>query len=640
VHGRGGKSGLSYEVRIDSLPTDLQQAYLEQHPPKSIQNAPSEIDEFSELVAWRFEAIKDALKRRSRSVERADEIRMASDVIRTKLSGKHGKVSVRTLANWINAYEQFGMAGLKPKKRADKGTRRATISRQWDRVVNISDADKSEILSKLEKQIRSLWASLQPESGWQEVQRHASTNLRKLTLEFGPDIPLPILRKLCVVPRPLIERFREFKAVAVHDKDAKQYFDRVMPRVQRRTSNLSPMACVLGDVHPIDIYYRRDDGSDATPKGIFWMDAATSRLWCLPTFFEKGRGVTQKHVAKSFVGMAEDATWGIPHELYLDNGGEYNWAEFIKDAMALSVPIYSLDEGNRSSINNDTVIKSQPYNSPAKGQIEGVFRILEQKYFSKIPGWIGGDRTRKKITNVGKAPTPFPHSMDDLFNEILKVVELYNDTPRGGRLGGLSPNEKYEQFVSPGNWQPSFFEEGVLDSVLCKREVRTIRQGRIKYKGTWYFNDSLTNPALGDQVEIRIPLARNDQRILVFDQANNFVCIAMPDTYYDHGDRDGAIESTRRKRLARSHIRKMKSETDELDTLKLLDEEYREIRPVSVAEPGGIVSLTDDSARAGRELLKTPSQLTNEGSSAHDIQQEEWGKTMKKIMENRMRTNG
>jgi len=49
------------------------------------------------------------------------------------------------------------------------------------------------------------------------------------------------------------------------------------------------------------------------------------------------------------------------------------------------------------------IVKAMPYNGAAKGSIESAFRTLELS-FAAIPGWIGGDRMKKKTYSEGKTP--------------------------------------------------------------------------------------------------------------------------------------------------------------------------------------------------------------------------------------------
>ncbi len=306
VHGKGGKSGLRYEVWLPSLPLELQHRYsppAQSQLPLALPEPPPPASD-TQTTDWRYTVIQPALKHPSRSPERAGAVREIAGRRQPRPDGSWATVPERTVREWIRRYEAEGLRGLTRRKWMDAANRRVLISRAWDKAVILPLEDKQRIATAIEEKIRSLWAGLKPDQGWYEVRRHASTELRRLTHAAAPDIPAKKLARICEVPRALIERFRAYRAVAVHDQDAKQYFDHYLPRVTRSTDKLQPMQIVMGDVHPIDIYYRRDDGAEATPKGIFWMDMATERLWCLPEFFPKGRGVRKENVVRSFVDMS------------------------------------------------------------------------------------------------------------------------------------------------------------------------------------------------------------------------------------------------------------------------------------------------------------------------------------------------
>lgn len=53
----------------------------------------------------------------------------------------------------------------------------------------------------------------------------------------------------------------------------------------------------------------------------------------------------------------------------------------------------------------NAVVRARPY-AQAK-PFEGIFALLEQQALSMLPGWIGGNRMRQKIHNVGRAPQAF-----------------------------------------------------------------------------------------------------------------------------------------------------------------------------------------------------------------------------------------
>lgn len=631
VRGQGGQAGWQYQVRLDSLPAELQTAWqanavaIRADDPASL-----EIDDSGDVARWRYEVIEGALRHPSKSPERGIEIERIAKTVCTWPSGRRGRVKAKTIRTWLHRYDIHGIAGLCRRKREDSGRRRVLISRRWDSAVELPEEARQALVAELEEKVRSLWAGLQPVQGWREVQRSATTHLVKLTGSILPSLSPRNLRTLCTIPRNFIERFREYRVVAVHDKDAKAYFDHYLPRISRSTAELHPMQIIMGDVHPIDIYYHREDGSEATPKGIFWMDVATERLWCLPAFFLKGYGVRREHVAESFVRMVRDPGCGCPSSLYLDNGGEYGAFDEISDAMKLVIPVYWGEDGTFIPVSKDPITKAQPYNAPAKGLLEGAFAILEQKYFSKIPGWIGGDRTRKKTANVGKPPAPFPGSQAELYKAILQAVALYNDTPRAGRLGGLSPNEKFRRFAAAG-WGPVPFRKGALDGAFCEILSRRIHGGKFRYNNAVYYDDALTNPMVGEWVEIRVPLFGDRDRVMVFDQHRRFVCDAFPETTFAHDDKAGAVESSRRRKVARDHIRAMKRQTHRIDSLAILAEETAAIEPLPIPEPVGAIGFDPETEKAGRELAKSPSQRRNERTEAEDRRMAEWDANMEKL---------
>ncbi len=606
VRGRGGNNGWCYEVRLDSLPAEYQLNYVPLTPiERSIK------DTSKSSSNWRYQIISPALAYPSGSRLRAESIKLIASQKHFKSDGSRRQVTDRTIRNWIKLYETKGISGLNNTIRSDKNLKKVMLSRRWDKGVKLPIEIKQEITQKIEKYIRSLWAGLQPGSGWREVQRAASIKLLRITIDACPEMPLTSVRNYCKVPRNTVEKWRSYEAVAVHDKDAKRYFDGE-PRITRGISTLLPMQIVMGDVHPIDILYQRDDGSTATARGIFWMDVATGRLLGTIRYFEKGKGVRQEDVIQSFEEMANNQRWGVPGNLYLDNGGEYNWSQIVGDALNLTaIPIWWAEDGQFTPTSKNAITKAQPYNSSAKGLLEGAFAILEKKHFSKINGWIGGDRMRKKTTNVGKAPVPFVGSKEELSQLIQNAVEIYNNTPQSGRLKGLSPNQKFDEMVRAG-WKVTKFAEGVLESIFCKSEQRTLRQGRVQYKGSWYYHDALTNPALGNTVEIRIPLFGETKRLAIFSQTNEFLCVASPDHIFAHDDINGAVESNRRKKKMREHVNSMKNNVQAIDIQELLKEEARFIVTPPKPDQGAVIRLSDHDENAGKELAKPSNILDQE----------------------------
>ena len=339
----------------------------------------------------------------------------------------------------------------------------------------------------MSRDIRSLWAA-NTECGWPHIARLAGDTLAKETAAAGFDPGARRLKAICRLPRRFVERGRRYRGIAIHDKDRKRWFDESVPRVSRTREGRKPMEIVIGDVHPLDILLRREDGSTYTPKLIAWLDWATNRVFGYPVFLPKGKGVRQEHVIEAFIAMVNDPRWGMPDNLYLDNGGEYNWAGHIDDAMQLSSRMRNLDDDQEFTASvrarRSAIVKSLPYNAPAKS-IEGAFATLEGGVLSMFPGWIGGNRMRKKTANVGKEPAPYPHDEDAFRRSLGVALDWYDTHAQGGFLNGRSPREAFAAFVHAG-WKRTDIDPGELRAVFSRPVARTIRQGRFSLEGDEY----------------------------------------------------------------------------------------------------------------------------------------------------------
>ena len=95
------------------------------------------------------------------------------------------------------------------------------------------------------------------------------------------------------------------------------------PRIKRMRGDLAPMQMVAGDVRHCDILILREDGSEATPKLVAFMDLATNRLFAHLFIVPKGEMIRREHVLGTMRAMFADPSWGVPIQFYFDNGGEF-----------------------------------------------------------------------------------------------------------------------------------------------------------------------------------------------------------------------------------------------------------------------------------------------------------------------------
>ncbi len=602
VRGRG-RGGWAYEVRADSLPEELREVALAaRSPAPAPASAAAAIDKPSPVARWRYEVIEPILQSPRGSKERTQAIEETSRVVRDHPGGKN------TLRRWIDAYERDGMAGLRRKAPANRGQDRVAISRAWDAAVPFDAEAKARIAEVVAKDARSLWAA-NTSWGWRQIARVAGDTLAKETVSAGFDPGARRLQAICRLSRHFVERGRRYRAKAIHDQDRKKYTDKSMPRVRRTREGRKPMEIVIGDVHHLDILLRRDDGSTYTPKLIAWLDWATNRVFGYPVFLPKGQGVRQEHVIEAFVAMVEDPRWGMPDTLYLDNGGEYSWAELIDDAMQLSSRMRLLDGDPEfaSSVRarRSAIVRSLPYNAAAKS-IEGAFATLEAGAFSTLPGWIGGNRMRKKTANVGKEPAPYPGDEHAFRRSLNVALDWYDTQPQEGFLSGRSPRQAFAALVE-GGWERAHIDPDVLRVIFSRPEGRTIRQGRISFAGASYTAPELWPLPADTKVEIRVPLIGDRRELCVLDAGGEFLCMAEPETPYDALDPEGAREAARRRRVAEAAYRDMGRDIDPVDMEARVAEVVSREEPAPIPERGNVIGMGErlEKIAAASRLSRT-----------------------------------
>ncbi|MGU9982601.1 hypothetical protein ACJ4V0_21470 [Phreatobacter sp. HK31-P] len=321
TRGRGGRSGLRYEVRLDSLPIDLQRRFNEicgPEAPRLSHGPKAQV----ERDFW-YHVISPALAHPKGSRARAEAIRSIVGREHFGPGGRPKDVSERNVLRKIKNYELRGDLGaLGRAKRSDAGRKATIISRRWDGSVALDETTKRRIGDDLRHYVRGLHS--QGESAG-ILALLASSKLLRLTREAGVDLGADG-EVICRVPPHVLNAERVFRKVALKARDRKTHEDR-KPRQLRDRTGMAPMEILVGDVHPIDIVLRRDDGSQAHARAIGWLDMATNRIWLDVVLLDKGKGITNGHVIQSFINVVN--AWGAPRTLYVDNGSEYNWAPFM-----------------------------------------------------------------------------------------------------------------------------------------------------------------------------------------------------------------------------------------------------------------------------------------------------------------------
>lgn len=542
VAGRGGRSGLRYEVALNSLSLDLQSAfygYMEAASNPNALPAPVPAPGQGPKIEKRWRVIQEAIECPPRSAERKAEILRAA---------RKWNIPVRTVYRWIANLERTGgdVNALAHKKPADAGERRVMVSRKFDRAF-IAAGHPAELLAELaelvDQLIRAAWASRAQRAGWKQVRREAWTAFLRDLRGRGIDMMLPP----STVSQRRIVQSQHYRIVDIHDNDRKR-FDDMSPRIRRDNSKFMPMEQIVMDVKPLDNIIRRPDGSTTWPKMIGFMDTGTHRLFRHFVLLEPGEGVRQEHVADAFIRMVMHPEWGLPQQLYRDNGTEFYILDMVRDALAMIN-----EPGAR------TIVNAKPYSGASK-PIESKFAVLDRFVFSQMDGWAGGNRMNKKTQTVGKPPAPYPGSFEQFVQEANERIEIFEHEEIGsGPFKGKSPQGCYAEHVANG-WRPIALSPCALDAAFSKRETRRVDRGAVSIGGTFYRHPQLPN---GETVEIAMPWRRGAEPLASIPGAG--WAVLQPDMPFLPGQIDGAIERSRMKRADEARVRAMRKQAGGID---------------------------------------------------------------------------
>lgn len=568
INGRGGKSGVSYLINISSLPPYLQERLKALQSPVEGRSPPMTGSDAARERTWWLHVLGPALEHPKGSAERKQVIDAIAAAKHLDRHGRRISLTVRTLQRRLARMEGEGDAVR--SGRADKGQKRVFISREWDKAVPFDRALKEKIAHDLKQEIRGL---LKGNASWGFALELARNKLITLTRAegFRPNDPA-LLERICTIPTALVSDELHYRKVHQFKRDRKAYEDS-KPRVPRRLPD-RPMELVVVDVHPVDVLLRRDDGSVATPRLIAFMDLATQRVWCELVFFEKRGGVRNVDMIEAMGAMFSHPAFGVPENLYIDNGAENLFAGYLDGAMQLTLP------GFHGPTRSSRIIRALPYNASAK-PIERWFGDFEQRYLSSLPGWIGGDRMKKKQEAVGRTVAPFGtfEEFVPVFYGLLRTYEHIRQGRDSG-LKGRSPAEAFKSHVEKG-WAATVMSPDEVRAACGKTETRKVTQGAISVHGRiWTCEELWRYPH--DEVQVRVPAYHEAGELLLLDLDGERLGVALPDREYHPLDVRGAQATATRQKAHRQAIRALDRSAPDIplaERLIALGETHEDVVP-------------------------------------------------------------
>lgn len=583
VHGKGGKSGIQYQVKVSSLPPEIQ---------ARLNNLQTN-DESADSVRvgrgaqfernWKYDVIRPALEHPKHSAQRVAIVSALIGTSRLDWKGKPRQLSKACLYRWIKEYEKGDIHALSSKVRSDKGNKRCHISRAWTKAVPFDATTRSTIEEDLKQFIRSL---VKGGTTRKNIRELAGDKLKKLTALHGfRSNDADLEERIFKIPHQLVQAEMHLRAVYRHKHDRQASEDN-KPRVKRTIEGMQPMELVVMDVHHINVRVLRENGTAATPKLLAFHDVATNRVFVEIIFFEASGAVRNSDLITAFVRMCQHPSFGIPQTLYADNGSEYGFADDLEDALKLGAKVIAKERAGE----HRAVIRALPYNAAAK-QVEGWFRQMNQQYFRHIKGWIDDDRMKPKRPALGKMHKPYDEGFDAFVKTVREYIHVYENMPQEGALKGRSPAQVFAEHVESG-WSATVINPMDLLTVFTRQETRVVKSHGIDIKKRPWVCDELLRYH-GNKVVAHIPKYHGFGAVLITDGRGNRIGIARADDEYHPTDERGAKESARRVKEWRDGLRELDESVPDVDVGAELIGYGKSIPPVVPNKPDGVLSVSD-----------------------------------------------
>ena len=325
-------------------------------------------------------------------------------------------------------------------------------------------------------------------------------------------------------------------SVKVRGREGKKAFeDKCMPTALRDFSALAPNELWVSDHHLWDLFVRVPDGhggwKPARPWGSYWMDMRTRKVM---SSFIRIESPNSDIVLLSF-GIAVEK-YGIPQEVYLDNGRDYKARdlfypeghmskqdikneEIIKDGISE----YFLKNATNSLAANlqMKVTYARPYNARAK-PIERLFNTIENNFGKLYPSYAGSN-AKNRPEDLKKLDIMDMPTLEEFIEHHTQYIEdIYNNCPHSGdSMKNKSPNYWYDSI--------EYTKRTMSSDMLYFTFMRVSRARKVSKEGIRFNKKLYLNPEYQNYVDKKVIIKHNPtapENIYIFDLNENFLFIA------------------------------------------------------------------------------------------------------------------
>lgn len=396
------------------------------------------------------------------------------------------------------------------------------------------------------------------------LQKRSVQRCWELTRLEYPNIPSvsTFERKVNTIP----------KLAMIYYREGEKAFNDALVSMERSRKDIDSNDIWFSDHHLVDVAVINNRGRVFRPWLTVFFDARASKVI---SFIVRDKSADAT-VIKQCLRLGIEK-YGIPKELYFDNGKDYREKSFNAD--------FPISLVKQLGIN---MIYATPYHGQAK-TVERFFGTMEDRFCKLLPTYLGKDaKQRPENMRVtfdklkDKAPTM------EKFIELLTIYfEKYNNTPSGGiDMNGKCPDQVYYENLHVKN---KVKDKSILRIFCGTFDERTVQKNGVQYQGRFYYHTELLSHQ-GEKVIINADPYNMDE-LNIFDMDMRAICKAPAKvrTPFRHTTQEQIREAMKEKKEARRMIQQY-APTRELDTMsiiarnQLLEKQYEENAETKVVE--------------------------------------------------------
>lgn len=388
------------------------------------------------------------------------------------------------------------------------------------------------------------------------LQKRSIQRCWEYTKAEYPNIPTVTAfeRKVRTIPKLAIIFYRE----------GEKAFNDACVSMERSRKDINSNDIWFSDHHLVDVAVINNRGRVFRPWLTVFFDARSNKVISFIIRDKSADATVIKQCLR--LGMEE---FGVPKELYFDNGKDYREKSFNTD--------FPMSITKQLGINQ---IYATPYHGQAK-TVERFFGTMEDRFCKMFDTYLGKDakqRPENMRVTFDKLKDKCP-TMEKFVELLSGYFKEYNNTASSGvDMNNKCPDQVYFENLITKN---EVRDKSILRILCGTFDERVVQKNGVQYQGRFYYHTELLSHQ-GEKVIINYDPYNMDE-LNIFDLDMRALCKASAKvrTPFRHTTQEQIREAMKEKKNARKIVEQY-APTRELDVMsivarnQLIEKQYEE----------------------------------------------------------------